>query len=176
MTNATGRSLSRRHFLRGNFLNSLKSDQVKKQGYQAIRPPWADLEHFLQKCTACQQCVTACETGILIQGQGGYPEIDFTRGEQVCTFCKQCVQHCPESVFRSTDERAWQHKIEIKSSCLAENGIECRACQDSCEYRAIRFKREIGRVATPILALDDCQGCGACLAVCPSQSITILQL
>lgn len=176
LTQFTEKSLSRRHFLRGNFLKSLKSDQQKQQGLNAIRPPWGDLDHFLQRCTGCHQCVVACETGILIKGQGGYPEIDFSQGKQECSFCQRCVNSCPEGVFRPTSEMAWQHKVDIAPSCLAQNGIECRSCQDSCEPRAIRFKREIGRIATPILALENCNGCGACLAHCPSQSITILRL
>lgn len=169
-------SLPRRHFLRGNFLTALKSDQVKQQGYQVIRPPWSDLETFLQKCTGCNQCIIACETAILIKGVGGYPEVDFTQGKHECTFCQACVKSCPEPVFRPLSENAWQHKVEIKPTCLAEKEIECRACQDSCESRAIQFKREIGRVPKPVVALTHCNGCGACLNVCPSQSITILQL
>lgn len=176
MANLTDKQLSRRHFLRGNFLTSLKSEQVKQQGYQAIRPPWANLGHFVQKCTQCNQCVTACETKILIKGDGGYPEIDFTQGKKECTFCQACVKSCSEDIFRPTTEDAWQHKVEIASSCLTKKGIECRSCQDNCESRAIQFKREIGCVSTPILDLNLCNGCGACLSICPSQSITILPL
>lgn len=176
MAKLTNTSLSRRHFLRGNFLTALKSEQVKQQGYQIIRPPWVNLNDFAQKCTQCSQCITACETKILIKGDGGYPEIDFTQGRKECTFCQACVNSCPENLFRPTNEEAWQHKVEIKQSCLTEKGIECRSCQDNCESRAIQFKREIGRVSTPILDLNLCNGCGACLSVCPSQSITILPL
>ncbi|QLB21017.1 ferredoxin-type protein NapF [Vespertiliibacter pulmonis] len=176
MSRLTDTALSRRHFLRGSFLNTLKNEQIKRQGYQPIYPPWADITNFLQKCTQCNQCITACETQILIKGANGYPEIDFTQGKQECTFCQACVQSCPEPIFRSTDENAWQHKIEIKPNCLAKNGIECRSCQDNCEARAIKFKREIGKVSSPILALELCNGCGACLSTCPSQSITILHL
>ena len=60
-----------------NFLNTLKSEQVTLQGHQAIRPPWANLANFLEKCTACGRCVEVCETKIIKQGVGGYPEIDF---------------------------------------------------------------------------------------------------
>lgn len=176
MTNITETALSRRHFLRGSFLNTLKSDQEKQQGLQAIRPPWADLANFLQKCTACGECISACETAIIVKGAGGYPEIDFTQGKNECTFCQACVKSCPEAVFRSLEEEPWQHKVEVQPSCIAQLGAECRSCQDSCESRAIRFKREIGRVPTPIIDLANCNGCGACLNTCPSQSITLLRL
>lgn len=176
MADLTNTSLSRRHFLRGNFLNALKSEQVKQQGVQVIRPPWADLTHFLHKCTGCDRCITACPMDILTKGAGGYPEIDFTQGKHECTFCQACVESCPEDVFRPISEPAWQHKVTIKTDCLANNGIECRACQDSCESRAIQFKREVGQIPTPILDSTLCNGCGACLNVCPSQSMTILPL
>lgn len=171
------RSLSRRHFLRGSFLNALQSEQQKQQGLQVVRPPWVELANFSQKCTACSRCIAACETQILIKGAGGYPEVDFSQGRHECSFCQACVKACEvPNLFRSTDEEPWLHKVEIQPSCLALNNIECRACQDSCESRAIRFQRNLGKAATPTLDLASCNGCGACLSVCPSQSIKLLYL
>lgn len=169
----SNQALPRRAFLRGQFLQSLKTEQVRQQGYQAIRPPWADLAHFLQKCTACAQCVNHCETQIIKRGAGGYPEIDFSRGE--CSFCQQCVEVCPELVFRPTTEPAWQHKVAVSAACLLEKRVECRACGDSCESRAIGFKPSLGGIAQLQLNLDSCNGCGACLSICPTQAIKILQ-
>lgn len=171
------KSLSRRHFLRGNFLNALKDEQAKQQGLQVVRPPWIELAKFEQHCTACSRCITVCETQILIKGAGGYPEVDFSQGEHECTFCQACVKACEvPNLFRSTDEEPWLHKVEVQPNCLAHNQVECRACQDSCESRAIRFQRAVGRVPTPSVDLESCNGCGACLNVCPSQSINLLYL
>ncbi|MDO4698593.1 MAG: ferredoxin-type protein NapF [Pasteurellaceae bacterium] len=167
-------SLSRRHFLRGSFLNSLKSEQAKQQGLNVIRPPWADLAKFVDHCTACNACIQACEMQILVKGAGGYPEVDFSQGRKECSFCQACVKACELPIFRSTTEEPWTHKVEIQPNCLAMQNVECRRCDESCESRAIRFKREIGRVATPFLELESCNGCGACLSVCPTQSIKIL--
>ena len=176
MNNIRETALSRRHFLRGSFLNTLKSDQEKQQGLQAIRPPWADLANFTEKCTACSGCISACEMGILIKGAGGYPEVDFSQGRKECSFCQACVNACEAPVFRTVSEQPWQHKVEIEASCLAFHGVECRSCEDSCESRAIRFKREIGRSATPQVQLESCNGCGACLSICPTQSMKVLML
>lgn len=171
MSNLSDQVLPRRAFLRGQFLNSLKTETVKQQGYQAIRPPWADTDSFIEKCTACHKCIESCETQIIKVGDAGYPEIDFSRGE--CTFCQQCVATCPEPVFISTEQVAWQHKIEIGSNCLLNQKVECRSCGDSCEQRAISFKPSLGGIAQLILNLDDCNGCGACLSICPTQAIKI---
>ncbi|WP_314284230.1 ferredoxin-type protein NapF [Haemophilus sputorum] len=172
MSENTGPSLSRRGFLRGQFLNTLKSEQVTLQGHQAIRPPWANLANFLEKCTACGRCVEVCETKIIKQGVGGYPEIDFTRGE--CTFCTECVKVCPEDVFLSLDEPAWLHKIEILDQCLLKQRIECRSCGDYCPERAIRFRPTLGGIATLQMDLTACNGCGACLNICPTKAIRII--
>ncbi|WP_373777274.1 ferredoxin-type protein NapF [Glaesserella sp.] len=168
------KNLPRRSFLRGHFLNALKSEQVKRQGYHAIRPPWADLANFSEKCTACQKCITQCETKILVSDANGYPEVNFSAGRGECTFCQACVNSCEAGVFRPITEPAWQHKIEIGDNCLTQSHIECRSCEDSCESRAIKFRRAVGGIALPILELDRCNGCGACLSVCPTQAIGII--
>lgn len=171
MGNLTETNLPRRSFLRGHFLNALKSEQVKQQGHNAIRPPWAD---FLDKCTACDRCVAVCETQILVRGAGGFPEVDFSRGRGECSFCQACVQACEADVFRSVSEPAWSHKIEILASCLVQHQVECRSCEDACPSRAIAFRRQIGGGALQF-EIASCNGCGACLAVCPNQSIRITQ-
>lgn len=174
LTNNPNQSLPRRNFLRGQFLDSLKSEKVSRQGYEAIRPPWANLANFLEKCTACDNCIKVCETSIIVKGAGGYPEIDFSKGE--CTFCEKCVQSCEADVFRDVSEQAWNHKIEIQDSCLLKLGTECRSCGDSCEMRVFRFRPSLGGIAQMILDLESCNGCGACLSVCPTSAIHIQQV
>ncbi|MDU8923380.1 ferredoxin-type protein NapF [Pasteurellaceae bacterium LIM206] len=172
MSRLTEQSLPRRQFLRGQFFSALQTEKVALQGFQGIRPPWAASEEkFVEGCIRCGDCIAVCESRILIKGAGGYPEVSFANGE--CTFCGKCVQVCEQPIFRTMTEPAWRHKVEIKSDCLSFHGVECRSCEDSCESRAIYFKRGPGGIAKPYLNLVDCNGCGACLAVCPSQSINV---
>jgi len=165
-------SLPRRSFLRGQFLNAFQTEKVKQQGHNAIRPPWVDLANFYEKCTACGDCLSACETQIIIKGAGGYPEIDLSRGE--CTFCEACVKACKADVFLATTEPAWAHKVSIQENCLLQQRVECRACGDHCEQRAIRFRPALGGIANLQLDLTACNGCGACLSVCPVNAVKIL--
>ena len=164
---------SRRQLLRGQFLQSLHSESAKIQGINAIRPPWSINEvDFTDKCTRCGDCILVCETQIIVKGDGGFPEIQFDKGE--CTFCQKCVLVCEQPIFRSLEEEPWTHKVEITTQCLTENRVECRSCQDSCPMNAIRFRLQLGGVAKPMLDLASCNGCGACLSVCPTKAIKII--
>ena len=62
---------SRRGFLRG-----------RPRPRAEIRPPWALTEPaFSARCTRCGDCLTACPQKILVAGDGGFPTVDFARGE-----------------------------------------------------------------------------------------------
>lgn len=154
--------LSRRRLLSGQWRHQT----------DAIRPPWSrEAPLFLTGCTRCQACVNACETGVLISGSGGYPEIDFQRAE--CTFCRQCADACEAPLFYPPQHQPWQQVVSFSTVCLALQGVECRSCQDSCETQAIRFRPRLGGVAQPALEAAACNGCGACVAGCPTSAIAI---
>lgn len=107
-----------------------------------------------------------------MRGAGGYPEVDFTRGG--CTFCAKCAQVCEADLFGDTEAQAWRHKVEVTENCLLARRIECRSCGDGCESRAIRFRPTLGGIASLELDLESCNGCGACLSLCPTSAIKIL--
>ncbi|WP_299016000.1 ferredoxin-type protein NapF [uncultured Photobacterium sp.] len=137
------------------------------------RMPWViDEDTFTERCTRCNKCVNACETQIIVKGDGGFPTVDFNHGE--CTFCYACAEACPESLFHPRTETPWELKAEIGQGCLARNHIECRSCGDMCEVQAISFRLQPGGVAQPVLDSEGCTGCGACLSVCPVSAITMV--
>jgi ferredoxin-type protein NapF len=117
-------------------------------------------------------CIDACPEQIIVIGDGGYPTIDFKRGE--CTFCADCVSACkPLALVRGEDQPGWTHKAVIADSCLPHRGVECRVCEDFCDARAIRFSPRLGGSPLPVIAAEKCTGCGACLAPCPVNAISI---
>lgn len=61
----------------------------------------------------------------------------------------------------------------IAESCLDRQGIVCQACRDACEPRAVRFLPLAGGVSSPVVDEARCTGCGECLAVCPSNAISL---
>ncbi|WP_027856696.1 ferredoxin-type protein NapF [Marinobacterium jannaschii] len=159
--------LNRRALLKGR-LRPGSSPQT-----QPIRMPWLIAEDaFTDRCTRCQACQQACPEQIIIRADGGYPELDFQRGE--CTFCRACADSCPEPLFRDAGEAPWQQIASMSETlCLAHNNVMCRSCEDSCEPQAISFRPQAGRVARPLIDPDLCNGCGACVSSCPQQAITL---
>ena len=168
-------SLSRRALFKGRF---------SKPEPLPVRPPWAQPEHtFLDLCSRCDKCLGACESRILVRGDGGYPRVDFTLGE--CTFCRACENACPEGALMEgalmqdaltppePHAAPWHLTAHIDQGCLSANGITCRVCGDRCDARAIRFQLAVGGVANPIVDPAACTGCGACVAPCPAGIITI---
>lgn len=138
------------------------------------RLPWLNQSKvFSDVCTRCGQCVDHCETKIIIKGDGGFPQVDFSRGE--CTFCYQCAARCPEPLFIEREAAPWSIKATISESCLAQQNVECRSCGDMCEPMAIEFTLAVGKVAQPNIEIDACSGCGACVAACPTSSISVNQ-
>lgn len=155
-------SSSRRSFLRGRFHGETLLQ----------RPPWALAEDaFESACTRCGDCATACPTAIIVARAGGFPEIDFARGE--CTFCGECVAVCTPQALRRTSSAPWSLRARIDAGCLAQRGVECRVCGEACATGAIRFRPAAGGVARPEFDAARCTGCGACQAPCPAGAIAI---
>jgi ferredoxin-type protein NapF len=162
-----GSAINRAQFLRGDF-----------SGRSApIRPPWSLAEDaFVEDCTRCGDCIRACPQQILDKGRGGFPQVDFSRGE--CLFCGECVQVCTPGALagwspQADSDTAWSVRARIADRCLARQGVECRSCGDACETAAIRFRLVAGGVSQPLMDVTACTGCGACYSVCPVQAIEL---
>lgn len=156
--------LSRVELLRGRF----------EAAPAPVRPPWALAEPaFLEACTRCDDCRLACPEGIIQRGRGGYPEIDFRNGE--CTFCGDCATACETGAIGDSAGGPWHHRAQIGDRCLARQGVVCRLCEDQCAPRALRFRPVLGGAALPEIDDNLCSGCGACVAPCPTEAITMAE-
>ena len=158
----------RRAFLRGR----------PRPGPSPIRPPWAVAEGFSTACTRCGTCVPACPEGIVAIGDGGFPAVDFRRGE--CSFCGACADACPHPVFQRTDPATgvargpWDLAAAIaEPACFSVQRVFCRSCGDVCPQSAIRFRLAPGGAALPVVEQDACSGCGACVSACPAGAVTV---
>ncbi|MBF0369811.1 MAG: ferredoxin-type protein NapF [Magnetococcales bacterium] len=146
------------------------------RGTPPTRPPWhVSDSRFTTLCSRCGDCIKSCPEGILTLDRAGFPQVDFSRGE--CTFCKKCLEICQDGALLAppAGESAppWYIKANIGSGCLAHKGVFCRACGDCCEPRSLRFKPRLGAAELPEVHLASCSGCGACVAACPTNAITM---
>jgi ferredoxin-type protein NapF len=150
-------------FLRGDF----------RGARSPTRPPWSVAEGlFTSRCTRCGDCLAACETGVLTAGRGGFPTVDFGRGE--CTFCGACADSCGDRAIEPVRGASpWNLAAQVTGDCLARQGVVCRTCSEQCEAGAIRFRMVVGGVALPEFDAAACNGCGACHAPCPVRAIAI---
>ncbi|RKF20213.1 ferredoxin-type protein NapF [Alginatibacterium sediminis] len=134
--------------------------------------PWLKTEKFESDCTRCGKCVEACPTKVIVNGDGGYPVLDFRKAE--CELCYACSETCPESLFHPNSHEPWQQEASIDSSrCLNTQGVYCRSCADSCEPEALSIAAQIGGTASLEVDSELCSSCGACITVCPAQAISI---
>lgn len=150
---------TRRAFLTGQ-LPSVGTD---------VLPPGATRQSITH-CSGCGVCAEACPSRIIVM-RSQRPVVEFSRGE--CSFCGRCAKGCPETVFPPEPAVSFSHYAVIENSCLALNYVDCQACRDACPAGAIRFKPRRGGPFVPSLTAEACTGCGACVAVCPTVSITV---
>lgn len=152
---------SRRAFLRGHF----KATPIPRP-FGAIDEP-----RFLDTCTQCGDCTSACPEGIVIRGDGGYPVLNFNKSG--CTFCGSCVEACDTGALVAGT--LWDWRPDASASCLSAKGVFCRTCQDHCDESAIRFRLRPGGRSQPEFDPDLCTGCGSCAAPCPVGAIEFTQ-
>lgn len=159
---------SRRRFFRG---------RVKTK--QEMRLPWVINEAvFTSGCTQCQDCLSSCETNIIVKDEDGFPKVDFSLGE--CSFCNKCIEVCEQPLFSGlfadsdtldNKAKAWPVTLEISDKCLAKNNIYCQSCRDECETSVIKFSYLDSSIPQPSVNILDCTQCGACIKVCPQDAI-----
>lgn len=158
-------ALSRRQFLKGDL-------QRKKN---PIRPPWArDEQDFLHTCERCNACIEVCHLRVIKRGDGGYPEMDFSRSG--CDFCESCVRHCLPQALSITPEnhyKPWSITAYINNRCFARRGVLCQSCGEICETSAIQFRHAVGGNTYIYINTSDCTGCGECVSLCPADAITM---
>lgn len=87
-------TLSRRHLLRGRWHHAATQ----------VRPPWSVNESaFVIGCSRCHACISQCESGVLVVGQGHFPTLDFSRAE--CTFVGDAPMPAQRHCFSTRQRR-----------------------------------------------------------------------
>jgi len=145
-----------------------------------VRPPGGqDFDRLAAACVRCEKCVEVCPHRVVKPAHIEYgiigmrtPTLNFDR--DWCNWCAEensghplCVEVCPTEALSlptgANQENTILGVAELDSSvCLAYLDLSCRFCYDACPFEAIRLDEN----RRPSIITDNCNGCGACEAVC----------
>jgi MauM/NapG family ferredoxin protein len=152
------------------------------QYHAPLRPPGAvDEDDFLRKCIRCRRCEEVCPYDSIIMAHGEHGQkvgTPFIYARRIpCYLCMKCTEVCPTQALlpikKEEKEKVKMGLAKIDTTtCLAYNGIICRACYERCPiYReAITLENEMYPVVHP----EHCVGCGICENVCPNDPPSII--
>ncbi|MFT3870075.1 MAG: 4Fe-4S binding protein [Nibricoccus sp.] len=157
-----------------------------KQGAasRAICPPGAhSVEQFLDRCTACHLCISACPTHVLQPsllefGLEGLFKPQLKYSTSYCLFeCTRCGEVCPDGAIAPLDlAKKSVTQIGVAdlylSRCVVQvNGTDCAACSEHCPTKAVTTKPYRENLRIPTLDQNLCIGCGACEYACPVKPV-----
>jgi ferredoxin-type protein NapF len=157
----------RRFFLRGQL-----GEAAAPQAGAAQRPPWALQEaRFIEQCDRCRACVEACPQKVLKIGDGGFPEINFSRNG--CDFCGACERACAP---RALDRAAAEARLDRAAEAPLDRAAEARPDSAAAQNRpAATLARAAwpgwqAHIAPNCLALNQIE-CRVCADACDARAI-----
>ena len=163
-------------------------DKVAPARQTPLTPPGSlSFQHFAQRCTGCQLCVSECPNEVLRPSSDlmhlMLPVMSYERGH--CRpECTRCSEVCPAGAFMKIDKDEKSsiqigHAVWIKKNCVPiTDEVECGNCARHCPTGAIEMVPldENDEESPMIPAINEaaCIGCGACEYVCPSRPFSAI--
>lgn len=154
---------------------------------RSLRPPGSVEETvFKGACIRCGNCVRSCPSRIIkpsvnSNDAAGFlvPQLKFSGPDYCREDCNKCGLSCPTGVIRPLPlQEKNLHVIGIAqidlSECLLTWDRECGVCVPRCPRGAIveEFLRETYTTAVKVVS-EKCNGCGACVGICPAKVVTV---
>ncbi|MDR2887358.1 MAG: 4Fe-4S binding protein [Bacteroidales bacterium] len=147
--------------------------------YHVTPPGSISHDNFLNACTACHLCVSACPTDVLKPSFLEYglfgimqPFMDYR--VSFCNFeCVKCSEVCPSgAILPLTVEQkitTQTGKVRfVENNCIVyTDKTSCGSCSEHCPTQAVTMAPYIGELTIPKINTDICVGCGACEYACP---------
>jgi ferredoxin len=163
-------------------------DKVAPARQTPLTPPGSlSFDHFAQRCTGCQLCVSECPNEVLRPSSDlmhlMLPVMSYEQGH--CRpECTRCSEVCPAGAIIKVDKAEKSsiqigHAVWIKKNCVPiTDEVECGNCARHCPTGAIEMvPLDENDEASPMIpAINEaaCIGCGACEYVCPSRPFSAI--
>jgi ferredoxin-type protein NapG len=181
---ATNPSYGRRDFLKDSVISTVKAaHELVKQadGLPAkpppastridwLRPPGAVREHlFLERCTRCNDCVTACPPGAIVAHPEDGTPVLFA-DQSPCLLCEDlpCIAACETDALLPVVGVNHVHMgIAAISHRFCTAGQGCHACVSKCPTDALVM--DFASLHLSVVE-EACVGCGMCEMVCKTVS------
>jgi len=143
-------------------------------------PPGSkNLENFLDNCTACHLCVSACPTQVIQPSLNEFgifnlltPVMNYQKG--YCNYdCNKCIEVCPTSAIEPLKLEKKKLTQIGKAKFLKDNCVvytqktDCGACAEHCPTKAVHMVLQ-ENLRVPKVEEEICIGCGACEHACPT--------
>ena len=163
-------------------------DKVAPQRQTPLTPPGSlSFDHFAQRCTGCQLCVSECPNEVLRPSSDlmhlMLPVMSYEHGH--CRpECTRCSEVCPAGAILKVDKPEKSsiqigHAVWIKKNCVPiTDEVECGNCARHCPTGAIEMvpldENDEESPMVPAINEAACIGCGACEYVCPSRPFSAI--
>ncbi|MDR1497521.1 MAG: 4Fe-4S binding protein [Puniceicoccales bacterium] len=159
----------------GHFASAAASNSV-------TAPPGAlSRKRFIERCTACQLCVSTCPSHVLAPALSHYgtpagfmkPYMNYT--DSFCNInCTVCMDVCPDGALvrlplaEKQVSRLGLAEVTIERCIVRASDTACGACAEHCPTAALQFVKGKRTYDEPKVNKDLCIGCGACEFACPA--------